>query len=99
MTEMRQTTPTFSDEQQIDGRYLLKMGALAGVIALYVSVIGMVEVFSDRELIAGVLTLGQVILVAGPVGIAYFVARKTKETAVTCKEYTVQKITAHSLED
>lgn len=78
MTELTQATPKFVEVSPINGRFLLKMGALAGIVALYVSVIGMVEVFSNRELIADILTLGQVILIAGPFGISYYVARKAK---------------------
>jgi len=60
----------------IDGRTLLKYGLLAGVIALYVAVIGMITTFSKRELIAGILTLGQVLLISPPLGMAFYVAQK-----------------------
>ncbi len=65
-------------KQIIDLRYLLKMGLLAGIIAGYTAVIGMITVFDNRQLIAGVLTLGQILLVAAPLGFGYFVAHKAK---------------------
>ena len=58
------------------------LGALAGIIASYVSIIGMVVVFSGREIIAitDYFTLGLLILVAGPFGIGYYLARKAETT-------------------
>lgn len=38
------------------------MGAIAGVIALSISAIGMVEAFNERDVITNLLTLGQVLL-------------------------------------
>jgi branched-chain amino acid transport system permease protein len=57
-------------------RKLFSQGLLAGFIALNVCVLGMVELFDERELIGGVLTLGQVILYSGPALIAYFNGKK-----------------------
>ncbi|MFC1997919.1 branched-chain amino acid ABC transporter permease [Chloroflexota bacterium] len=57
----------------------INYGLLAGLISLSVSVIGMVELFSKRDLIAGVLTLGQVFLFAAPVAFGYLIARKNPE--------------------
>ena len=57
----------------------IKMGLLAGAISLSVSIIGMVELFSKRDLIAGVLSLGQVFLFAAPVAFGYLIAQKSPE--------------------
>ncbi len=65
-----------TDEAKFDGRALVKYGLLAGVVATYVAVIGMIATFSQRQVVAGLLTLGQVLLVAPPLGMAYFSARK-----------------------
>ena len=73
-------------KQIIDLRYLLKMGLLAGIITGYTAIIGMITVFDNRQLIAGVLTLGQTLLVAAPLGFGYFVAHKAKG------EYSAGKI-------
>ena len=70
-------------KQIIDLRYLLKMGLLAGIITGYTAIIGMITVFDNRQLIAGVLTLGQILLVAAPLGFGYFVAHKAKSDQPT----------------
>ncbi|MCK5430136.1 MAG: hypothetical protein KAI94_11725, partial [Anaerolineales bacterium] len=59
-----------------DFRIPLRYGLLAGVVSLSVSVIGMVELFGQRDLVAGVITLGQVILFAAPVTLSYMTASK-----------------------
>ncbi len=65
---------------RIDWRQLIRYGLLAGVAALYVSVIGMVEVFSQRSLITGVLTLGQLLLFSAPVLAGYLAVYKDDES-------------------
>ncbi len=62
--------------------YAAKMGLLAGILAVYVASIGMVETFSGREIISGVLTLGQVLLLLPTFGVSYFVARKASKYAM-----------------
>lgn len=62
----------------------LKLGLIAGVVSLSVSVIGMVELFSGRDLIAGVLSLGQVFLFAAPVAFGYIIAKNsTKDSRLS----------------
>ncbi len=72
-------------KQIIDLRYLVRVGLLAGIITGYTAVIGMITVFDNREIIAGVLTLGQILLVAAPLGFGYFVAHKADENSSTGK--------------
>ncbi len=62
-----------------DWKLAVRYGLLAGVVALSVSVIGMVDLFTLRDLIAGLLTLGQVILFLAPVGLSYVIAGKQPE--------------------
>jgi len=57
----------------------IKYGLLAGGISLSVSVIGMVELFSKRDLIAGLLSLGQVFLFMAPIAFGYLMAKKSPE--------------------
>ncbi len=45
-------------------RESIRLGLIAGVITLSVSVVGMVELFSGRELVAGVVTMAQVLVYA-----------------------------------
>jgi branched-chain amino acid transport system permease protein len=47
---------------------------LAGVIALSLCLIGMVEAFNERAIIGGVITLGQILLFGPTVGLAYVAA-------------------------
>jgi hypothetical protein len=37
---------------------LLRIGLIAGIIEIYISLTGMVEAFNRRDIIAGVLSLG-----------------------------------------
>ena len=60
-------------------RVALKFGMLGSVVALYVSAIGMVEAFSERSLIGDSLSLGYVILAAGPVGAGILTARSMRD--------------------
>lgn len=76
MAHMAQFKKTQANETGFDVAYMVRMGLLAGVVAAYVAVIGMVKVFSERELIAGLFTLGQVLLLAPPLGLGYYVARQ-----------------------
>lgn len=66
-----------SDYDRFDLRQPLKYGLIAGVAALSVSAIGMVELFARRQLVTGILTLGQFILFLGPAVLAYMVAGKS----------------------
>jgi branched-chain amino acid transport system permease protein len=65
-----------SNNKRSDFSLPIKYGLIAGVVALFVSVIGMVALFAARDLIAGVLTLGQVILFLAPVALSYLAASK-----------------------
>jgi branched-chain amino acid transport system permease protein len=65
-----------SKNKRIDISLPIKYGLLAGLVALSVSVIGMAELFAQRDLIAGVITLGQVIVFLAPASLSYVVASK-----------------------
>ncbi len=58
-------------------RRAIRFGLLAGVVALSLSMIGMVEIFGARSLIVNTLTLGQVILFAAPATMGYLAAQGT----------------------
>ena len=64
------------DTKTVDWRYVIRMGLIAGVVALYVSAIGMVVLFSERSIIAEVLNLGQITLFMTTIVVAYTVGRK-----------------------
>lgn len=55
----------------------VKTGLIAGVIAIFLCFVGMVEVFSKRDVIEGVITLGQFVLLATMVSAGFVAARRT----------------------
>lgn len=61
---------------QFDLRDPIRFGLLAGAASLGLSAIGMVELFGERDLVSGVITLGVVLVFAAPVILAYFAAAK-----------------------
>lgn len=60
---------------QIDLRHVARIGLIFGIVAASVSAIGMVQTFDERDLITGVLTLGQVLLFAASGLAGFFAAR------------------------
>ncbi len=60
--------------QSVDLKTAVRLGLLAGIIGLSVSVIGMVEAFDQRDIITDYFSLGQLLLFAAPIIIGYFVA-------------------------
>ena len=66
---------------QFDLRKAINIGLLGGVIALSVSMIGMVETFDQRDVITGVISLGQLLLFSASAGVGYLTARQYDEKA------------------
>lgn len=60
---------------RIQWRTPLRFGFIAGIVSLCFSAIGLVELFGKRELIAGVITTGQVLIFAATAALAYITAR------------------------
>ncbi len=60
---------------ELNIRKTIQIGLIAGIVAVSVSAIGMVEAFNERDIITGVLTLGQVLLFSLPVIAGYVVIR------------------------
>jgi branched-chain amino acid transport system permease protein len=66
-------------------REIAKIGLIGGAIAIYLCLVGIVPVFHSRQLIAGVITLGQVALfgsMAIPGALAARRARTTREAVL-----------------
>lgn len=63
-------------------RLILRSGLLGSMVALYLAAIGMVETFSQRPLIGGFLSLGQVLYTAGAVGAGIMTARALREKSI-----------------
>lgn len=64
-------------------RLILRFGLLGSTVALYLASIGMVETFSQRQLIGSVLSLGQVLFALGAVGAGVMTARALRERPIT----------------
>lgn len=62
-------------------RKTIQYGLLAGVITLITCMIGMVEAFDQRDLIVGVLSLGQVLLFGAPLIVGYLVVDSQEHPA------------------
>ncbi len=61
--------------QSVQLRTPLRFGIIAGVVSVCASAIGLVVLFSERELIAGVITMGQILIFAPTAALAYIAAR------------------------
>jgi branched-chain amino acid transport system permease protein len=61
----------------------LRTGLAGGAVALLVCLVGMVEAFSDREIIAGVLSLGQTLLLIIFFGTGYAAAKGDERTKLS----------------
>jgi len=65
--------------QDFNLRKAINFGLIAGVISLFISVIGMTTLLSKRQLIAGVLTLGQLLIFLAPALLSYQAAEKSSK--------------------
>ncbi len=54
-----------------------KIGLLGGVIAIFICFMGMVEIFSKRDVVEKTITLGQFVLLATGLGAGFFAAQRT----------------------
>lgn len=66
------------ETKTFDYRIALRFGGIASIITLALSVIGLVELFSQRELVAGIPTLGQMLVLGAPAILAYRAAQGLK---------------------
>lgn len=57
----------------------IRLGLLGGAIGLFLSMVGMVEIFGKRYLIEGVVTLGHSVLLITGLGIGFVASRRTSE--------------------
>ena len=58
----------------------LQAGLLAGVVLLYTAIIGMVEVFSERSIVSGIVTLGQLMIFVPALVVGFMAARRSRAT-------------------
>ncbi len=60
----------------------VKAGLIGGIVAVFISVIGMVEAFSRRELIVGVVSIGHTLLILVVMVTVYFLIHQRRAGAV-----------------
>ncbi len=60
--------------------YGVKIGVIGGVVAVIISLVGMVESFNQRDIIAEVVTMGQVLLLVVGTMMGYIAAKRTDQT-------------------
>jgi branched-chain amino acid transport system permease protein len=58
---------------------VIRLGLLGAGIALYLCIIGIVDIFDPRPLIQGIISLGQVALVVTGIGVGYLAARQATD--------------------
>jgi len=58
----------------------LKIGLIGGIVAVLLSLIGMVEAFSQRDIISNVVSMGHTLLLLVPVFMGYLAAKRTPRT-------------------
>jgi len=67
---------------EIDFRNIVRIGLIAGLVAASVSVIGMVETFDARDIITGILSLGQVLLFSAAALGGYLASQEQEESKI-----------------
>lgn len=63
----------------------LQKGAIGGVVAVLVSLIGMVSSFHERDIIAGQITMGETLLLLIVIVFAYYSSRGTETSSVATR--------------
>jgi len=61
----------------------IQTGLIGGIVAVLVSLIGMVESFHERDIIAGQITMGETLLLLIVVSFGYFSSRGTEDTPLS----------------
>lgn len=67
-----------SNTVQINWQKTLQLGLVGGVIGILIALVGMVEEFDQRDIVAGVITMGRTLLLLTILVTAYFVAAQSQ---------------------
>lgn len=62
-----------------DWKTALRFGLIGTAVSLYFTAIGMVETFSQRNLVGTIISLGHVLLIIGPLGAGFLTARYLRQ--------------------
>src|SRR3990172_8262241 len=63
----------------------LQIGAMGGMAAVIMSLVGMVEEFAQRDIIAGVIEMGQTLLLATLLLVGYSTARRLNDRPLSLR--------------
>jgi len=72
-------TKTLETETRFDWGGTVRLGLLAAVIALSLTLIGLVGTFAERDIIGGMVSVGHIFLFGAAVGGGYLVARRNPD--------------------
>ena len=72
-------TATNAQAKAVSLRTLINIGLLAGLVIVYTGLIGMIDIFSERDIIYGILTLGELIIFLPPLVGGFIAARRSRE--------------------
>jgi len=78
-TSLAQPTTTLATAPSA-WRDALRIGLIGGVCAVLVALIGMIEAFSNRNIIAGVITLGTLLIIGSAFLSGYFATRSASDS-------------------
>ena len=63
-----------SDDRQMNWQKTLQIGLIGGLVGILIALVGMVETFDQRDIVAGVITMGRTLLVLALLFTGYFAA-------------------------
>ena len=58
----------------------IKIGVIGGIVALVIALVGMVESFNKRDIIAEIISMGHVLLLVVGIMMGYIAAKRTTST-------------------
>ena len=64
------------EQAKFEWREIVQLGLLAGLAALFVCLVGMVDTFGEKDVIGGIVTQGYILLVLIWVGFGYMINRR-----------------------
>ncbi len=81
-TAIRRSSSTPAPMINSNMRESMRLGLLAGSATLFTALVGMIVVFSEREVIEDLLTLGQILLFAPTLAVGYLIANRMRSRYV-----------------
>ena len=69
---------TMQEQVRFDWKEVVKLGLLGGLAALFVCLVGMVQTFGEKDVIGGVISQGQILLLLIWFGFGYLVTRRVQ---------------------